>query len=131
MGIHIKITGVIVMALALLHLIFPRYFNWNKELPALSLINRQMMVVHTFFIALMVFLMGLLCLSSADELIETSLGKKIALGLGVFWSIRLFIQFFGYSADLWKGKAFETLVHILFSLLWAYISIVFWVTHFN
>jgi hypothetical protein len=79
----------------------------------------------------MVFLMGLLCLSSADELIETSLGKKIALGLGVFWSIRLFIQFFGYSADLWKGKAFETVVHILFSLLWAYVSIVFWVTHFN
>ena len=131
MGIHIKITGGILMALALLHLIFPRYFNWEKELPALSLINRQMMVVHTFFIALMVFLMGLLCLSSADELIETSLGKKIALGLGVFWSIRLFIQFFGYSADLWKGKAFETLVHILFSLLWAYVSIVFWVTHFN
>jgi len=131
MGIHIKITGVILMALALLHLIFPRYFNWEKELPALSLINRQMMVVHTFFIALMVFLMGLLCLSSADELIETSLGKKIALGLGVFWSIRLLIQFFGYSADLWKGKAFETLVHILFSLLWAYVSIVFWVTHFN
>lgn len=131
MGIHIKITGVILMVLALLHLIFPRYFNWEKELPALSLINRQMMVVHTFFIALIVFLMGLLCLSSADELIETSLGKKIALGLGVFWSTRLFIQFFGYSADLWKGKAFETVVHILFSLLWAYVSIVFWVTHFN
>jgi hypothetical protein len=131
MGIHIKITGVILMALALLHLIFPRYFNWNKELPALSLINRQMMVVHTFFIALMVFLMGLLCLSSADELIETSLGKKIALGLGVFWSIRLFIQFFGYSADLWKGKAFETIVHILFSLLWAYLSLVFWGVYFN
>jgi len=131
MGIHIKITGVILMALALLHLIFPRYFNWEKELPALSLINRQMMVVHTFFIALMVFLMGLLCLSSADELIETSLGKKIALGLGVFWSIRLFIQFFGYSADLWKGKAFETIVHILFSLLWAYLSLVFWGVYFN
>jgi hypothetical protein len=131
MEIHLKIIGVLLMALSLLHFIFPRYFNWNKELPALSLINRQMMVVHTFFVALMVFLMGLLCLSSADELIETSLGKKIALGLGVFWSIRLFIQFFGYSADLWKGKAFETLVHVLFSLLWAYVSIVFWVTHFN
>lgn len=131
MAIHLKIIGILLMALALLHLIFPRYFNWKKELPALSLINRQMMVVHTFFIALMVFLMGLLCLTSADELIETSLGKKVALGLAVFWSIRLLIQFFGYSADLWKGKTFETLVHILFSLLWAYLSIVFWVAHFN
>lgn len=128
---HIKITGVLFVSLALLHLIFPKYFNWKKELSALSLINRQMMVVHTFFIALMVFLMGLLCLSSVNELIETNLGKKIALGLGVFWSIRLFIQFFGYSADLWKGKAFETIVHIFFTLLWAYISVVFWSIYFN
>ncbi|WP_353485413.1 hypothetical protein [Haliscomenobacter sp.] len=131
MAIHLKIIGILLMALALLHLIFPRYFNWKKELPALSLINRQMMVVHTFFIALMVFLMGLLCLTSANELLETSLGKKIALGLGVFWTIRLLIQFFGYSSDLWKGKSFETIAHILFSLLWIYVSIVFWVTHFN
>jgi len=131
MAIHLKIIGVLLMALALLHLIFPRYFNWEKELPALSLINRQMMVVHTFFIALMVFLMGLLCLTSANELLETSLGKKIALGLGVFWSIRLLIQFFGYSSNLWKGKAFETIVHLLFSLLWIYLTIVFWGVYLN
>lgn len=113
------------MALALIHVIFPKYFNWKKELKSLSLINRQMMTVHTFFIALAVFLMGLLCLTSTAELIETKLGKTISLGLGIFWSTRLIIQFFGYSTELWKGKTFETIVHILFSLLWAYLSMVF------
>lgn len=128
MEMHFKIIGLLLMALASIHVIFPKYFNWKEELKSLSLINRQMMMVHTFFIALVVFLMGLLCFTSSTELIETKLGKTISLGLGIFWLIRLFIQFFGYSTELWKGKVFETVVHILFSLLWTYLSVVFlWV----
>ena len=113
------------MTLAWIHVIFPKYFNWKEELKALSLINKQIMIVHTFFIALVVFLMGLLCLTSATELIETKLGKTVSFGFGVFWIARLLIQFFGYSATLWKGKMFETSVHILFSLFWIYMSVVF------
>jgi len=110
------------MGLALVHIIFPKYFNWKEELKSLSLINKQMMIIHTLFIALVVFLMGLLCLTSATELIETRLGKTISLGLGIFWSLRLVIQLFGYSTNLWKGKPFETTIHILFSGLWIYLS---------
>lgn len=131
MEIHFKIISVLLIALAMVHIFFPKYFNWDKELKSLSLINRQMMTVHTFFIALTVLLMGLLCLTSSAELIETNLGKKISLGLGLFWTVRLVIQFFGYSTDLWKGKKFETLMHIIFSLLWIYLSIIFLTTYFN
>jgi hypothetical protein len=125
MEIHLKIIGVILIALALVHIIFPKYFNWKIELKSLSLINRQMMTVHTFFIALTVLMMGILCLICATDLIETKLGKTISFGFGVFWSIRLFIQFFVYSNELWKGKRRETIIHILFSLLWFYFSFVF------
>lgn len=125
MEIHFKIIGVLLIILALVHGFFPKYFNWEKELKSLSLINRQMMTVHTFFIALAIFLIGLLCLVSSKELIETKLGKTVSLGIGIFWLVRLFIQFFGYSTELWKGKGFETAIHILFSLLWTYLSIVF------
>jgi hypothetical protein len=126
MEIHLKIIGALLIALAMVHIVFPKYFNWKKELHALSLINRQLIWVHTFFIALTIFLMGLLCLTSSGELVETSLGKRICLGLAVFWVIRLFIQFFGYSSKLWKGKTFETSVHILFTFLWTYLSTIFW-----
>lgn len=127
MYIHLKIIGVLLILLALVHLVFPKYFNWNKEFCSVSLINRQLIWVHTLFIALTIFLMGLLCLTSSGELLETNLGKKICFGLGIFWVIRLFIQFFGYSAKLWKGKTFETSVHILFIFLWTYLSFIFWV----
>jgi len=114
------------MLLALIHIVFPKYFKWKEELKSLSLINKQMMTIHTFFIALIVFLMGLLCLTSATELVETKLGKTISFGLGVFWLIRLFIQFFGYSPKLWKGKTFETIIHLIFSGFWVYLNIIFW-----
>ena len=126
METHLNIIGVSLILLAIVHVIFPRYFNWKAELASLSLVNRQMMHVHTFFIGLTVFLMGLLCITSGPELISTSLGKIISLGLAIFWSIRLFIQLFVYSPILWKGKAFETGVHIIFSIAWLYISWVFW-----
>lgn len=125
MELQLKIIGVVLIALALLHAFFPKYFQWKKELSGLSLINRQMMQVHTFFIALAVFLMGVLCLTSSAEITGTPLGGKIALGLAVFWTARLFIQFFGYSSKLWRGKPFETAVHIAFAILWAYLSAVF------
>jgi hypothetical protein len=69
--------------------------------------------------------MGLLCLTSARDLAATELGRKLSLGLGIFWATRLVIQFLGYSPKLWKGKIFETTVHVVFSILWMYFSGVF------
>lgn len=125
METHYKLIGIILILLAFFHLIFPWYFNWKKELKTISLVNEQIMKVHTFFIGLTVFLMGLICLTSSEEMVNTELGRKISLGFGVFWGLRLFIQFFGFSSKLWKGKKLETTVHILFSILWAYLSYVF------
>ena len=84
------------------------------------------MTIHTFFIALTVLLMGVLCLVATDDLINTRLGKVIATGLAIFWTIRLLIQFFGYSPKIWKGKTFETVVHVFFVFLWIYLSFIFW-----
>jgi hypothetical protein len=131
METHFNIIGAILIILAFAHIIFPVYFNWKTELQKLSLINRQMMKVHTIFVALTVLLMGLLCLTSSKDLMETDLGKTVSLGLAFFWTIRLLIQFFGYSSKLWKGKKFETMVHIIFSILWIYISGVFWLNYFQ
>lgn len=131
MIIHFRIIGSLLILLAFSHTVFPRYFNWREELQPLSLINRQIMTIHTFFIALCVFLLGLLCLTSGNDLINTSFGKKISLGMGLFWLIRLLIQFFGYSPELWRGKRFETIIHILFSMLFGYMSIVFFFTYFS
>lgn len=125
MELQLKIIGVLLMMLSLIHIGFPTYFKWKEDLKPLSLINKQMMEIHTIFIGITVFLMGLLCLTSAQELVTTSLGKKICFGFGIFWMMRLVFQLFVYSSKLWQGKRFETVVHVLFTFLWIYLSVSF------
>ena len=118
----IEITGCLLIALALLHAVFPRHFRWREETASLGLLTRQILYVHTLFIALTVGFIGLLCVTSADDLMRTSLGRRICIGLAMFWGIRLAVQFFGYSRELWRGKRFETTIHVLFALFWAFLT---------
>ena len=125
MEIQLNIIGSLLIVLAALHIGFPRYFNWKQDCGSMSLVNRQMFYVHSFFIGLTIFLMGLLCLTSAAELLNSNFGKRICLGLGIFWMARLCVQIFGYSSKLWRGKKFETVMHIVFTIFWTYLSAVF------
>ena len=125
MEIHLKIIGVLLIFLAFVHITFPKKFAWKTDLQSLNLMNKQLIMVHTFFIALTTLLMGLLCLLCADDLVNTSLGHHISFYLFLFWGIRLLFQFFVYSSKLWKGKPFETIVHVGFSFVWVYFTLVF------
>jgi hypothetical protein len=125
MELHLKIVGVLLIALSLMHIVIPRYFRWSQELTSLSLITRQILYVHTFFIAFIVLLMGLLCLGYPSELLYNPLGRVITFGLFVFWLTRLIFQFFVYSPKAWRGKKFETIMHVIFSITWSYFTFVF------
>ena len=128
MALYLNLIGAAMIVLALIHAIFPKYFEWKKDLASLTLINHEMMKIHTFFIALVLLLMGMLCVTCAVELTNTPLGRRVSLGIGIFWGARFFVQLFGYSAELWRGKRFETVVHILFLITWSYFTTVFlWV----
>ena len=104
MELHLKIVGSLLIALSLMHIIIPKYFNWEQEVKSLSLITRQILYVHTFFIAFIVLLMGLLCLNYSNDLVYNSFGRVISLGLFGFWLTRLIFQFLVYSPKLWRGK---------------------------
>ena len=69
--------------------------------------------------------MGLLTLLHAPELISTPLGNRICLGFCVFWSIRALCQVFVYSPSLWRGRAFETAVHVLFLAFWIDMAVIY------
>jgi hypothetical protein len=125
MQIHLKIVGTLLIALSLMHIIIPKYFKWEQELTSLSLITKQILYVHTFFIAFVVLLMGLLSLSYSYELVHDPFGRIISLGLFGFWLTRLIFQFLVYSPKVWRGKRFETVMHVMFSITWLYFTIVF------
>jgi len=125
MLIHLTIIGWLLMLLSFLHVFVPGYLDWKRDLAPISLMNRQMLWTHMIFIALMVFSLGLLCVTSGEDLIATRLGRRICLGLSVFWGLRLIFQLFVYSSELWRGKRFETFVHVIAVGFWVYMTVVF------
>lgn len=124
--LHLRIAGALQMLLAVLHLGFPRRFRWREELAQLSLLNRQIFHVHTFFVCFVLMLFGALSAFAADSLLEpTRLARCVLGGIAAFWAVRLWCQLFVYDASLWRGKRFETAMHVLFSLLWIYLAAVY------
>ena len=125
-ALHLKIAGLLLLALAAAHGYFPRRFAWRAELARLSLINRQIFIVHCLFIVLVLILMGLLSLVYTATLIQpTPLARPVLAGLTLFWLVRLLAQFFIYDPSLWRGNRANTIVHVLATLLWLYFVLVF------
>jgi hypothetical protein len=123
---HLRAAGALQIALAAAHLAFPRRFNWGQELARLSLLNRQMFLVHTFFICVVLVLMGGLSLFAAEALLEaTALSRLVLGGFAAFWGLRLVVQWLVYDPTLWRGDRFNTMVHVVFSVLWAYLTAVY------
>jgi hypothetical protein len=130
--LHLRITGIFLLFLAVLNLFIPKRFGWPTEIQRLSLFTRQVFVSHCFFIILLLTFMGLLTFLYAPNLLtHNPLSTALLFALALFWTLRLAAQFFFYSPKLWRGHPFNTTMHILFSCLWIYFATIFttaWIT---
>jgi hypothetical protein len=124
---NLRVVGVLMALLVLVNVVdVPRRLHWREEMARLSLINRQIFQVHSIFIVLMLALFAALLLTSADALLEpTRLGRAVLAGLTIFWGVRLAIQWFFYSPDVWRGNRLFTTMHVVFSMMWIYVTAVF------
>jgi hypothetical protein len=121
----LMLAGALQIALAALHPFFPKRFAWKEELARMSLLNRQIFLVHTFFICVVLVSIGSLSLFATGALLDGSrLARLVAGGIAVFWGLRLLTQLFVYDSKLWRGHRFNTAVHVLASLLWLYLTLV-------
>ena len=123
---HLRAVGVLLLLLSALNLYVPRRSEWKREMAGLSLLNRQIFLVHSGFIILILLLFAALTLVLPHELLSpTPLARAVLGGLALFWFIRLLVQWFVYDRRLWRGQAFNTAMHFLFTGLWAYFTATF------
>ncbi len=119
----LQIVGVLMFALVLVNVEAARRLKWRDELQKVSLLTRQVFFVHMGFIILLLAMFGALSLFFANALIEQSLaGRVLTDGLALFWTVRLFTQWFVYDRKLWIGHRFNTSVHILFTGVWGFFA---------
>ena len=126
MKMCLQIAGILQLALSLAHIGFARRFEWSEELKRVSLLTRQIFWVHTGFLMLVLAGFGGISFFCADDLLARStLSRAVLGGLSVFWVARLYCQFFVYRSELWRGNNLHTVAHILFALLWTFLTTVY------
>jgi hypothetical protein len=124
--LHLRLAGALQIALAVLHLFFQKRFNWKEELARLSILNRQIFLVHTFFLCFVLASIGALSLLAPEALLQPSpLARMVLAGFSGFWGLRFLFQWFVFDPKLWRGNNFNTVVHGLFTVLWIYLTAVY------
>ncbi len=122
----LRIAGAGLILLVIVHHPIGRHLKWREDAERLSPVNASIFRVHTFFICLVLVMMGLPCLFDPRVFLEpTRAGKWLAWSFSAFWAIRLYVQWFVYQADLWRGKRVETFVHLCFTLVWTALTALF------
>jgi len=126
LSLSLRIAGLVILALAAAYPIYPRYFRWREELQAVSLLTRQIFFVHCGFIVLLLVLQGILLVAAPDALLDASTAAlALLVGMTAFWVYRLVAQLFIYDRKLWVGHRLNTVVHVVFTAIWCYLSGVF------
>jgi hypothetical protein len=124
--VHLRIIGVLLAALVVVNLFVPQRFRWREEMASLSLLNRQIFLVHSAFIVLILALFSALLLTCGDLLLDgTRLSQAVLVGLTIFWGVRMLAQWFYYSPAVWRGNRFNTVMHYVFSAVWVYMTTTF------
>lgn len=121
--IHLRIVGFIMFGIVLLNFAVWKKYQWKQEIQKLTVLTRQVFVVHSFYIMLSVAAFGAMSLFFPQTLVERSeLAMIVLVFLVIFWVTRLIAQLFYYDASLWRGHRFNTFIHVTFTGVWAYFT---------
>jgi hypothetical protein len=102
----------------------PARLGWKQDLTKLTPFNRKLMWVHGGFAVLTIVAFGILTLALHDEFLR---GDRAALGLalfiGVYWALRIIVDFVYYEHKDWpRGRGF-VIGHVFLTLLFAFLSV--------
>ena len=110
----------------------PFRLRWKQDLQELLPFNRKLMWVYGGFTVLTIIAFGTLTLVLHAELLR---GDRAALGLalfiGIYWTLRILVDFFYYSHSDWpKGKQFAVghllLILLFISFAGSYLGLFVW-----
>ncbi len=119
----IQFAGAVQIAIALANAALPKQLDYPRNLGRLDTIVRQVFIVHSLYIVLVLLGMGLLCILFPVELAGGDpLPTFLAAGMSLFWLARLPVQLWYYDPAFMRSRP---LVHISLLLASTYLAVLF------
>jgi hypothetical protein len=93
-------AGAVQLAIAISNLWVPDLLHYRENIARLSPMVRQVFVVHSIYIVLVLLGFGTVCLLYAPQLAGSPLGRFLCAFLAFFWLLRVGFQFGYYDRQL-------------------------------
>jgi hypothetical protein len=98
-------AGGVHLIIAALNFVLPRKLKYRENLSCVSPIVRQIFIVHSIYILIVLLLFAGLCLFFAPELAGGSrLGSFLSAAMAGFWLLRIPLQLFFYDPELRRAN---------------------------
>jgi len=116
-------AGGVQLLIASVNFFLPKELDYRGNLARLTPIVREVFVVQTAYIVLILVAFAGLCFGFASELAGGSpLGRALSAFLAIFWGLRFFIQLLYYEASL---KRQHPVLNVTFLTAFVYLTGVF------
>ena len=111
--LFLRIVAVAQIALAVLSFFLPRILKWETDIARMSLLVREVFVIHSWFISLTLLTWGVLTWRFAAEMAHapTELSRWLCGAMALFWGVRCALQWLHYSPAHWRGIPSRTVIH--------------------
>lgn len=101
----------------------PSRLHWKEDLKQLTPFNRKLMWVYGGFTVFTIVSFGILTLALRSELLRGDRGALgLALFIGVYWTLRIVVEFFYYDLADWPQGRGMVAGRILLTLLFIYLA---------
>lgn len=115
----LRAVGGSLIVLSLAHGVIGKALDWPAEAARMSPLNARVFHVHSFFVAYILMLLGLLSLVRPELLlIPSDLGTLLVGGIVVFWLLRLGMQPLVFDAFMRAGWTRSPIIRGGSVLLW-------------
>ncbi len=124
----IQLAGALQLVTAAANFFLPAKLHYRENLAKVSPIIRQIFIVHSIYIVLVLLGFGVICLLFPGDLCGASaLGKFLCGFLAVFWGLRVVLQFGYYDKAVKKEHPLGAL---FFGIVFTSLAVIFTVATF-
>jgi hypothetical protein len=116
--LFLRIVSVAQLSLVIANLFIARILNFKPDIDRMSLLVREVFIIHSWFITITLAIWTVLTWRFAHEMAHapTELSRWLCWAMAAFWGIRCVAQWLHYSPTHWRGIPSRTFLHWLFFL---------------
>jgi hypothetical protein len=113
--VFLQASAAAQFGVAVINFFLVKQMDWGDDLKRMSLLPREVFMVHLWFISITLLIFGVLTWRFAEPMAAGTnpVAAWLVGSIAIFWGVRTVLQVTYYSSQHWRGKPAQTVAHVV------------------